>query len=426
LATSNQNEVAGEFLYSIFVKQMLSSTLQLYKNAYSGLSRKTWYLSIVMLVNRSGTMVLPFMTIYCTQKLGFDITQAGTVVGLFGLGAIVGAFFGGRITDRFGFYPQQLVSLFSGGIMFIVTGYMQTFTTLCISSFVLSLCNESFRPANATAIAFYCKEENRTRSYSLNRLAINLGWAVGGALGGFLAGINYHLLFWVDGSTNLASAILLIKLLPYVKSGSRHNKAKTPTAKLPAYKDRIYLFFILLTVMYAFCFFHQFTILPVYFKSQWQLSEQFIGVLMALNGLIIVVIEMTLVYSLEGKRLLTTYIRTGVLMVGIGFALVNVLPAQPWAAVAAVTIISFGEIMSMPFMNSFWIGRTQENNRGQYAAMYTIAWSIAQILAPVGGSHVAAGYGYQVLWWMICIICIVTSAGFMLLGKTILVEKRRS
>ena len=90
--------------------------------------------------------------------------------------------------------------------------------------------------------------------------------------------------------------------------------------------------------------FHQFTILPVYFKSQWQLSEQFIRVLMALNGLIIVVIEMTLVYSLEGKRLFTTYIRTGVLMVGIGFALVNVLPAQPWATVAAVTIISFGRL----------------------------------------------------------------------------------
>lgn len=145
---------------------------------------------------------------------------------------------------------------------------------------------------------------------------------------------------------------------------------------------------------------------------------------MALNGLIIVVIEMTLVYSLEGKRMLTTYIRTGVLLVGVGFAMVNILPAQPWAAIVAVIIISFGEIMSMPFMNSFWIGRTQESNRGQYAAMYTIAWSVAQILAPVGGSHVAAGYSYETLWWMICIICVITSAGFLLLGKRILVTKK--
>jgi MFS family permease len=215
---------------------MLASTVQLYKNAYRGLSRKTWYLSIVMLVNRSGTMVLPFMTIYCTQKLSFSITQAGIVVGLFGLGAVVGAFFGGRITDRFGFYPQQHYSTFSGGIMFIITGYMESFITLCISSFILSMFNESFRPANATAIAYYSVEDNRTRSYSLNRLAINLGWAVGGALGGFLAGVNYHLLFWVDGCTNIASAFLLLRLLPYVKSGSKHIPVRSTTKKMQLIK----------------------------------------------------------------------------------------------------------------------------------------------------------------------------------------------
>lgn len=402
---------------------MLASTVQLYKNAYSGLTRKTWYLSIVMLVNRSGTMVLPFMTIYCTQKLGFTLTQAGTVVGLFGLGAIVGAFFGGRITDRFGFYPQQLIALFSGGIMFIITGYMENFATLCVSSFILSMCNESFRPANATAIAFYSREDNRTRSYSLNRLAINLGWAVGGALGGFLAGINYHLLFWVDGCTNIASAFLLLRLLPYVKSGSKHDTVKAGITEKPAYRDGLYLFFIVLTVLYAFCFFHIFTILPVFFKTQWNLTEQFIGMLMALNGLIIVLIEMTIVYSLEGKRQHTTYIRSGVLLVGLGFSLVNIFPSQAWVAIIAITVITFGEIMSMPFMNSFWISRAQETNRGQYAAMYTIAWSIAQIAAPVGGSQIADRTSYQVLWWILAAVCSLTSAGFFLLGRRFLVAK---
>jgi len=153
---------------------MLSYTRQLYKNAYNGLSRNTWYLSLVMLINRSGTMVIPFMTMYCTLSLHFSITQAGFVMGLFGLGAIAGAIIGGKTTDRFGFYPQQVASLLLGGIMFIVTGYQHSYVSLCISTFILSVCNESFRPANATAIAFYSNQENRTRSYSLNRLAINL------------------------------------------------------------------------------------------------------------------------------------------------------------------------------------------------------------------------------------------------------------
>jgi predicted MFS family arabinose efflux permease len=398
---------------------MLASTVQLYKNAYTGLSRKTWYLSVVMLINRSGTMVVPFMTIYATQKLHFSITQAGFVMGLFGVGAIVGAFIGGRITDKFGFYPMQIVSLLLGGSMFIVTGYMHTYISLCISAFVLSVCNESFRPANATAIAFYSKEENRTRSYSLNRLAINLGWAVGAALGGFLASVNYELLFWVDGCTNIAAAILLVKLLPYVKSGSNHTKHKETVITKPAYRDTIYVLFLVLTIMFATCFFHLFTILPVFYKTSWLFDEQFIGMLMALNGLIIVAIEMALIFKLEGTRPLTGFIQRGVMLVGIGYALINMLPVAAWSAIVSMIIITLGEIFSMPFMNSFWITRTTVNNRGQYAAMYTIAWSIAQIAAPTLGSQVAANINYDSLWWIIAAICLITSIGYMLLGKKI-------
>ncbi|WP_315816544.1 hypothetical protein [Paraflavitalea speifideaquila] len=70
---------------------MLTSSLSLYKNAYSGLSPATWWLSFIMLVNRSGTMVLPFMTIYLiSPSVGYSIGQAGIVMGLFGLGAIAG------------------------------------------------------------------------------------------------------------------------------------------------------------------------------------------------------------------------------------------------------------------------------------------------------------------------------------------------
>lgn len=392
------------------------AAVRLYKNAYAGLSLHTWYLSAVMLINRSGTMVIPFMTIYCTQALHFSLTQAGFVMGLFGAGAIVGAFIGGRITDKFGFYPQQVAALLLGGGMFIITGFMHTYLSLCIATFILSICNESFRPANATAVAFYSSPKDVTRSFSLNRLAINLGWAVGGAAGGFLASVNYHLLFWVDGITNIIAAVLLLKLLPYVKSGSRHDHSQEIIIKKPAYKDKIFLVFIGLTIFLGYSFFHVFTILPVFYKTQWLLDEQFIGILMALNGVVIVCIEMILVYSLEGTKPLTTFIRIGILLIGIAYALLNLLPAAAWTAVLSMVVITLGEIFSMPFMNSFWISRTTTGNRGQYAAMYAIAWSTAQIIAPILGSELVADYGYAMVWWMLAIICLFTSLGFSLLG----------
>src|SRR5205814_6895494 len=123
---------------------------------------------------------------------------------------------------------------------------------------------------------------------------------------------------------------------------------------------KIYVVFIVFTILFAACFFQVFTMLPVFFKTQWHLNEQFIGMLMALNGIIIVLIEMILVYSLEGTRPLTTFIRTGILFVGLGYALINVLPAFGWSGVLTITIITIGEILSMPFINSFWIKRTSE------------------------------------------------------------------
>ncbi len=246
-----------------------------------------------------------------------------------------------------------------------------------------------------------------------------MGWAVGGAIGGFLASINYHLLFWVDGCTNIVAAMLLLKLLPFVKSGSKRKESKhveVNKVKLPYY-DAAYMFFIGLTVLFASCFFQLFSMQPLFYKTQWNLNERFIGVLMMLNGLIIVSIEMILVYSLEGTRPLTVFIRTGVFLVGVGFMLLNILPHSAWVAILSVGIITIGEILSMPFMNSFWISRTADNNRGQYAALYTIAWSIGQIAGPFYGSQVIEHKGYYTLWWIVSGICLITSFGFYRLGR---------
>ena len=143
---------------------MLRDTIALYKKAYSGLSKESWYLTLVMFINRSGTMVLPFMTIYCTQQLHFSIVQAGFIMAFFGAGSIAGAFIGGKVTDKIGFHYIQAGALLTGGLMFIVISFIDTFISLSVGTFVLSMCNESFRPANSAAVAHYSSEENRTRS----------------------------------------------------------------------------------------------------------------------------------------------------------------------------------------------------------------------------------------------------------------------
>ena len=386
---------------------MIAKTLSLYKKAYGGLSRGTWWLSLVMVVNRSGTMVIPFMTMYLTQHYGVSIGKAGFVMSLFGLGAVAGALAGGKLVDRIGYYYVQLFSLILGGAMFIILGQMHSYIGICICTFILAILNESFRPANTVAIAHYSKEENRTRSYSLNRLAINLGWAVGGAMGGIIASFNYNLLFWVDGITNLLAACLLyITLSPKRNSATEVKTGGKTVIKNSAYKDRTYLSFIFLVFLFAVCFFQLFTTIPVFFKVQFHLSVLFIGMIMALNGLIIAVFEMITIFSLEGKRSSLHFISRGVLLVSTAFLLLN-LPEVNYGilAVMSMLILTIGEILAMPFMNAYWIGRTVQNNRGQYAALYSVAWASAQTIGPYAGSLVAEHSGYKMLWFIISSIC---------------------
>jgi predicted MFS family arabinose efflux permease len=372
---------------------------------------------MVMFINRSGTMVVPFMSIYTIQQLHFTIVQAGWIMAFFGAGAISGAFIGGKLTDKIGFYDIQVGALFIGGVLFLVLGYQRTFISVGIGTFILSICNESFRPANSTAIAHYSSDENKTRSYSLNRLATNLGWAFGGGVGGFLASFNYNLLFWVDGCTNIFAALLLLKLMPRSKIRNTVKIVTDVVKSSSAYKDHVYLIFILLSTLFATCFFQFFIMQPVFYKIQWHLSERYIGFLMALNGILIVLIEMVLIHKLEGKRNPLTYISTGIIIAGISFVLLNLLPHNAWVAILIVVLITLGEILSMPFMNSFWISRTTNSNRGEYAALYSMSWSAAQIIAPTVGSQIIAHGGFNLLWWILGLVCLLTSVGYYILKK---------
>jgi predicted MFS family arabinose efflux permease len=399
---------------------MFSFIISLYRQAYSGLSRSTWLLCIVMLVNRSGTMVFPFMTIYLTRPaMGYSIAQAGLVIGIFGLGAICGGFLGGRLTDRWGFHRVQLTALVGGGILFFILGQVRSYPSICVCTFLLSLVNDAFRPANSTAIATYSKEENRTRSYSLNRLAINLGWAVGGALGGFLASINYHLLFWVDGATNLLAALLLRNFLYPAAVATAHPAGEAAVKPvLSAYRDKIYLKFIVCTILFASCFFQVFSTLPLYYKRVLQLPEYMIGLLMTLNGLIIAVFEMVLVFKMEGKRENLFYIFFGACTFGLSYILLNIFPPAVYVAFLCMVLSTIGEILAMPFMNSFWISRTSKTNRGQYAGLYTIAWSTAQVIGPAGGAEIAQRAGFAVLWWVVGVLCFLAAIAFRFLRKS--------
>ena len=181
-----------------------------YREAFSGLSRELWVLALVMFVNRSGAMVLAYLTLYLTTQIGMSERSAGQMIGVFGVGSIAGSYLGGRLVEYVGAARLQ-----TSCMLLAVPGYWllprwSDPWAIMLNVFLLALATEAVRPANATMITKVAGPELRARAFALQRLAANLGFAFGGAVGGILAEIDFRLLFFVDGGTTLVAACILI------------------------------------------------------------------------------------------------------------------------------------------------------------------------------------------------------------------------
>jgi predicted MFS family arabinose efflux permease len=244
-----------------------------------------------------------------------------------------------------------------------------------------------------------------------------MGWALGSGLGGLLAEINFELLFWVDGITNLSAALLMWLILKPTKYKPQKEKDEALPPQRSAYSDRTYILFIVITMIFASCFFQIFTNLPVFFQNDLGFSKSYIGILMAVNGIIIALLEMVLVFKMEQGKNHNRFIVRGVGLVGLAFLMLNIPGMDATLAIPMIVLITFGEIFAMPFLNTFWISRSQDSNRGQYAGLYTMAWSAAQCLGPLLGAQVAEGFGFKTLWWSIGLLALFASAAYYWLDR---------
>lgn len=393
----------------------------LYRNAFGGLSRPAWMLSLIMFINRSGAMVIPFLGVYLTESLGFTMKEAGIILSIYGLGAVCGGFLGGWLTDKIGHFKVQAFSLTVGGSLYLMFLFLEKFEHMAIGVFILSLVNDMLRPANSASIAHYARPENVTRAFSLNRMALNLGFSIGPALGGMVAAISYKYLFVGD-----ALGCMMAGLFFYIyfrnKQGHRpQKKVKSETISNEAnlsttekvrspYTDKLYLVFVVLNAGFAMLFFQLLSTLPLFYRQVYALPEQNIGGLLALNGFIVFMVEMIFVYLIGDKVKKSWLIPIGVLILGFSFVSLN-LGHHMFLLYFAMTLLSFSEILVMPFMATISVERSNNSNRGSYMGLYTISYAAAHVIAPYMGTTIAARHGFDTLWWILGAFAVLVSVG---------------
>jgi len=392
-----------------------SRIVGVFRSSFGDISVGVWWLSLIMLINRTGSMVFPFLSIYLTQHLHFSTLQTGWVLSMYGIGAMVGSLVGGWIADRFGNFRIQVFSLIFSGIGWWLLSYVSDYSHLLILVFFQTCISESFRPANSSAIAALSRPENMTRSYSLNRMSINLGYTLGPAIAGFLATISYSFLFWVDGTSSILAGIVFMIIFRKIIWGPRpateeKDKIVETQTKSPV-SDIKFLFFIGACILFATVFLQLIFTLPLYYKEIYHLSDQWIGLLLAINGGIVVLSEMVIVYIIGNRIRHDKLIILGTLCIGISFVVLTFFH-HPIILILGILLISYGEIFSMPYLMTYVTNISNDKNRGRYMSFYSISFSIAMVIAPFAGMRIIKYYGFDMLWYVAFFVTILLSLIF--------------
>ena len=394
--------------------------LRLYRRSFAGLSPEIWWLSLVMLINRSGMMVMPFFTLYLTEARGYSLADTGYIMIFFGLGAIAGSYIGGLLVDRLDPFRVQVGSLLLTGLGFFGLLQLSGFWSICAGLFVLTTIADAFRPANYAAIAAYSRPETRTRSLSLVRLAVNLGISIGPAVGGALAQFaGYEWLFGVDGLTCLLAAGLLFWRL--------HPDRVPPPATPPAgsgnastssvWADRPFLLFSLGMLLVVTAFFQIIYSWPVFYRTELALSELQIGLFFTFNGLLIALIEMPVVFLTEKRWSNLGLTATGAVGIAASMLVFNVGGFTVLVAGVSMFFITISEIVNFPYSNAYTVARAGEGRTGAYLGLYTTTFAVAHLLAPPLGLPLAESHGFAWVWWV--------NGGLGLLGAALIYAVRR-
>jgi len=376
---------------------MFGSIARLYRQAFSGLPREIWLLSLITLVNRAGTMVLPFFALFLIRDRGMGVAAAGQLVALYGVGSIAGSFLGGWLSDRVGSIRAQQFSLVSAGVGYLVILQVESLGALSLVILLSSVAAEGFRPAVMTSIAHRAPKGLQARSFALLRLAINLGMGIGPALGGVLALHSYSLLFIVDACTAWLAALLLAWMVRRRGPSQAEQEPPPPVSPRSPWRDGPFLLLALLVTAMAASLFQVFSTVPIHLRHAYGLREDGIGLVLALNATLIVLFEMILTHWAE-KRNRMLLIGVGSFLICAGLAVLPLGSSIGWAVLSTV-IWTLGEMLVLPLTNTAVAERATAGKRGSYMGLYTMAFSLAFVIAPLGGTWVYERYGPELLYF---------------------------
>jgi MFS family permease len=368
------------------------------------------------LINKVGTFIVPYLTIVLFREFHLSETQVAELFSAYGAGSIVSILAGGFLTDRLGRRRTLMVSLFGSGVLAVGLGFAPS-TRVFIPLLVLfGFVADLYRPAASAIIGDLLPSTHRVSGFAALRMAVNLGFAVGMAVGGLLADWSWRLLFFGDGLTTLIYGLVVYFFIPETRPEAREGPAVPgrPAPPESPFRDGIYLQMTAVAFAFSLVFFSHISVMPLTITAAGYPALAY-GLLVGLNGLLIALLEISLVEKLKPYRRLRVA-ALGQALAGLGFGLTGLVLHWGWWLMT-VLIWTAGEILSSPQEVAFIADWAPPAARGRYLSLFQASWSLALAINPILFLPIHATLGEPRFWGLMFLIALPGAAVLVRLDR---------
>lgn len=390
---------------------MLESPLRI----VSRFPRPVRLLLVGTLVNKLGTFIVPYLTLVLLRDFHLREAEAARLLFAFGLGSVVSVLTGGVVTDRFGRRRTLLASLLGSGALAVAMGLLSSAAAFVPLLVLFGFIADLYRPAASAVIGDMLPSSDRASGFAGLRMAVNLGWAAGTALGGVLADWDWRLLFLGDGLTTLAFGGLVYFTIPETRPAAPPGPAFRPAVggagaprlgQGPAnpLRDGVFMATTLTGLLFTLVFCCHLTVLPLTVTRSAAYPAVVFGLLAALNGVLVALFEISVTERLKPFRRLRLA-ALGCAVSALGFGMVGLVMHWGWFVLAAC-VYTAGEILASPQQMSFVADWAPPEARGRYLSFYQATWSIAFAVNPAIMLPLHAALGERAFWGILPLVAL--------------------
>ncbi|GEB61318.1 MFS transporter [Streptomyces gardneri] len=382
-------------------------------SSFRGLPPVVWTIFAGTIVNRLGYLVTPFLVFFLASR-GVTGTDTSYVLGALGAGNLIGPAVGGILADRIGRRPTMLIGLIGAaaaqGALFLAPGVW----TMAAASLLISTAGSTVSPAAYALLADAVDSERRQRAYALFGWGVNIGTAVAGVLGGYLAAHGYWLLFAVDaGSMLLYAGVVATRLKEPARATT---KEKDGLGYGVVLRDRLALLLLPLFGIQLFVYSLTEVALPLAVRDSG-LSPAVYGAMAAVNAVLVVGLQPFVTARLAKLPQLAVQ-SAGSALIAVGVALTGLADGIVGYTVSVV-VWSLGEVVVAGIAAGVVANLAPAHARGRYQGAFSWTWGVARFAALTVGVAAYTTLGAGVLWWTALLAGSAASAATLALVRRV-------